>query len=91
MIEAVRPRHSKKYITHIKDSNANKEIEINLFPGEKRRQAELWVMNAINPYDILNEFIRLPMVKRGIADPQYMKEIIEKNINPALPENEKKH
>ena len=85
MIEAVRPRHDKKYI-----NNTSKEIEIDLKPGEKRRQAELWVQNAINANDILNEFIKLPMVKRGITEPQYMKEIRKKNINPALPENKKK-
>lgn len=85
MVEAVRPRHDKKYI-----NNASKEVEIDLKPGEKRRQAELWVQNAINASDILNEFIKLPMVKRGIAVPQYLKQIREKNINPALPENKKK-
>ena len=85
MVEAVRPRHDRKYI-----NNASKEVEIDLKPGEKRRQAELWVQNAINANDILNEFIKLPMVKRGITEPQYMKEIREKNINPALPEKQKK-
>ena len=85
MIEAVRPHHDKKYI-----NNTGKEVEIDLKPGEKRRQAELWVQNAINANDILNEFIKLPMVKRGITEPQYMKEIRKKNINPALPENKKK-
>ena len=88
MVEAVRPRHDRKYI-----NNASKEVEIDLKPGEKRRQAELWVQNAINANDILNEFIKLPMVKRGIAEPQYMKEIheenIKENINPSLPDNEK--
>jgi hypothetical protein len=49
VIEAVRPRRSKKYITDMKDIDANKEIVINLLPGEKRRQAELWVKNAIIP------------------------------------------
>ena len=87
MIEAVRPHHDKKYI-----NNTGKEVEIDLKPGEKRRQAELWVQNAINANDILNEF-KLPMVKRGIAEPQYMKEIheenIKENINPSLPDNEK--
>ena len=85
MVEAVRPRHGKKYI-----NNASKEVEIDLKPGEKRRQVELWVQNAINANDILNEFIKLPMIKRGIAEPQYMKQVHEENINPALPENEKK-
>lgn len=49
----------------------------------------MWVQNAINANDILNEFIKLPMVKRGIAEPQYMKEIHEENINPSLSDNEK--
>ena len=86
MVEAVRPRHDRKYI-----NNASKEVEIDLKPGEKRRQAELWVQNAINANDILNEFIKLPMVKRGITEPQYMKEIREKNINPVFLKNRKKH
>lgn len=90
MVEAVRPRHGKKYI-----NNASKEVEIDLKPGEKRRQAELWVQNAINANDILNEFIKLPMVKRGIAKPQYMKEIheenIKENINPLFLKMRKKH
>lgn len=85
MAEAVRPRHNKKYI-----NNTGKEVEIDLKPWEKRRQAELRVKHAINASDILNEFIKLPMVKRGITQPQYMKKIHEKNINPALPENEKR-
>jgi hypothetical protein len=78
MIEAVRPHHGKKYI-----NNTGKEVEIGLKPGEKRKQAELWVQNAINSKDILNEFIKFPMVKSGIAHQQYMKEIHEKNINPS--------
>ena len=46
-IEAVRPRHDKKYI-----NNTSKEIEIDLKPGEKRRQELPMVKRGITECNI---------------------------------------
>jgi hypothetical protein len=87
MMEAVRPRPNKKHVFDIKDSN-KMQIEVDLLLGKKKKQAESWVKNAIGPIDIFQEFLKLPIVKKGLA--VHTKEYIMRNLNPGLPEKMKK-
>ena len=93
MIEAIR-KHSPKLALGINEIG---QASVELRKGiEKDRLAEIWVKNALNPLVIFREFVKLPVIKRGLAIPrqipQYknkelVKEIHKSRSNPFVPDN----
>jgi hypothetical protein len=93
MLEGMRPfaNNNKKNGFDTKKNHKKEVKKTSILPGAKKRRTELWVNNAtIRPLDKLQEFMKLPIVKRGLAKPIYLEEYYRQNINPGLTEKKKK-
>ena len=55
MINAMRPLPNKKRLVNVKTNG--KEEKVDLLPRDKRLQTQLWVKNAIDPIQMLWEFV----------------------------------
>ena len=81
MIEAIH-KHSPKLAL---GKNEIGQASIELKGIEKDRLTQIWVKNAINPLAIFREFVKLPVIRRGLAIsrqiPQYKNKELVKEIH----------